>query len=127
MECMSSGYNINTTKFDEYAIETARQLVTAHPWYPLPSSVHKVLLYGALVIENALVSIGELSEEAAESTNKNIKAFRLNHARKMSRIFTNTDLLNRLLLNSDPLITSKRQKKKTLLSINVINLLDCAY
>lgn len=53
-----------------------------------------------------MLAIGELSEEAAESNNKNIKLFRLNHTRKMSRVLTNTDLMNKLLLNSDPFVTS---------------------
>lgn len=127
LECMSSGYKINTAKFEEYALDTARRLVAEYPWYNLPSSVHKVLIHGAVVIDNALVSIGELSEEAAESTNKNIKSFRLKHTRKISRVTTNTDLMNRLLLNSDPLITSCRKlprKKKSLLSSSVLSLLD---
>lgn len=128
LECISSGYKINTAKFEDYAIQTAKLLVTAYPWYPLPSSVHKVLIHGAIIIENALVPIGELSEEAAESTNKNIKAFRLNHTRKMSRDLTNKDLMCRLLLNSDPFISSRRKlprKKKTILSPDTLSLLAC--
>lgn len=128
LECISSGYKINTAKYEEYAIETAKQLMDTYEWYPLPSSVHKVLLHGAIVIENALVPIGELSEEAAEATNKNIKMFRRSHTRKMSRDLTNKDLIHRLLLNSDPFITSRRKlpctKKSTLSSI-VLSLLNC--
>lgn len=126
LSCLSSGYNINKTKFKEFALQTARQLVHEYPWYNLPASVHKVLIHGSEVIDHALLSIGELSEEAAESTNKNIKAFRQNHTRKMSRIVTNTDLLNRLLLNSDPLVTDLRKlpaKKMTSLSKDVVDLL----
>jgi hypothetical protein len=36
---------------------------------------HKMLIHGAIVIENALLPIGQLSEEAAEARNK---YFRLN-------------------------------------------------
>lgn len=116
LQCLNSGYNINKTKFEEFALETARQLVAEYPWYNMPASVHKVLVHGANVIDHALLSIGELSEEAAEATNKHIKSFRRNHTRKMSRILTNTDLVNRLLLHSDPLISSLRKlnvKKST--------------
>ncbi|XP_061706675.1 uncharacterized protein LOC133517389 [Cydia pomonella] len=109
LECISSGYKINVQKFQEYAVESAEQLLNAYKWYPLPASVHKVLLHGAIIIENALVPIGELSEEAAESNNKNIKFFRRNHTRKMSRDVTNSDLIHRLLLNSDPVISSSRR------------------
>lgn len=73
-----------------------------------------------------MVSIGELSNEAAESTNKNIKTFRLNNTRKMSRVAPNTDLINRVMINSDPLITDLRKlpRKKSVLSKLVISLLD---
>lgn len=75
----------------------------------MPPSVHKVLLHAPDIISYALVSIGELSEEAAESKNKDIKKIREHHTRKISRISTNTDLLNRLLLSSDPFITGQRK------------------
>lgn len=127
LSCLSSGYNINKEKFRDFALDTARQLIQEYPWYNLPPSVHKVLIHGYEVIDYALLSIGELSEEAAESTNKVIKLFRRDHTRKMSRVVTNTDLLHSLLLNSDPLITSLRilpRKKQSLLSQTVISLLN---
>ena len=55
-----------------------------------------------------MVSIGELSEKAAESRNKDIKKFRLLHTRKTSRVASNTDLFNMLLISSDPLISGQR-------------------
>lgn len=128
LECLGSSHKIKTTKFKEFSLITARKLVEAYPWYFLPPSVHKVLIHGDIVIDNALASIGELSEEAAEANNKNIKHFRLNHTRKISRVATNTDLLYRLLLNSDPFITSLRKlpkkKKKEEHSKEVLDLLD---
>lgn len=125
LQCMSSGYKINSRAFKEYALETARKLVATYFWYYLPSSVHKVLIHGSEVIDHLLVSIGELSEEAAESCNKLLKQFRRDNTRKMSREITNTDLMNRLLLNSDPYISSLRKlprKKKSVLSAEVLNL-----
>lgn len=126
LQVLSSGFNIDFEKFNNYALETARLLVQEYPWYNLPASVHKILIHGSEVAKNALLSIGELSEEAAESNNKHYKAFRRDHTRKMSRQLTNTDLLNRLLLSSDPFITSLRKlprKKKSVLSRQVLNLL----
>lgn len=126
LQCLNSGYNINKTKFNDFALETARQLVAEYPWYYMPASVHKTLIHGAHVIEHALLSIGELSEEAAEATNKYIKSYRRDHTRKMNRILTNTDLINRLLLHSDPLISGLRKlpvKKKNVLPKSVLNLL----
>ncbi|GBP64954.1 hypothetical protein EVAR_41370_1 [Eumeta japonica] len=74
LQCLSSGYKINNVAFKEYALDTARKLVAAYPWYNLPSSVHKVLIHGSEVIDHALLSIGELSEEAAEACNKEMRS-----------------------------------------------------
>jgi len=108
-------------------LETAKLLIIKYPWYYLPASVHKVLLHGPAIIKNCLVSIGELSEEAAEVKNKDIKLYTLNHTRKMSRVLTNTDLLNSLLLSSDPFIAGQRKlqcKPKSKLLRSPIDLLD---
>lgn len=126
LQALSSGFNIDSDKFNEYALGTARLLVQEYPWYPLPASVHKVLIHGAEVIKHALLSIGELSEEAAESNNKYFKRFRRDHTRKISRVDSNTDLMNRLLLSSDPYITGLRKlprKNKSVISKQVLDLL----
>lgn len=109
LQCLASGYNIKLEEFKAYSLDTARYLVTEYGWYYMPPSVHKILIHGSEVIEHALLSIGELSEEAAETNNKFVKEFRRNNTRKMSRMVTNTDLLHRLLINSDPLITGLRK------------------
>lgn len=100
-------------------------LVEEYPWYNLPSSIHKVLMHGSEVIDNCILSIGEMSEEAAESCNKLVKLFRRDNTTKHSREVTNIDLLNRLLLNSDPLISSMRKLpcKKAVLAKEVLDLL----
>lgn len=127
LQALSSGYKINVEKFREYALDTAKDLTQKYSWYYLPPSVHKILIHAPDVIEHALVSIGELSEEAAESRNKDIKKFRLHHTRKTSRVSTNTDLFNRLLLTSDPFITGQRKlpsKHQSILLKSVFDLLD---
>ena len=56
-----------------------------------------------------------VSEEAAEARNKYFRLYRQNFARKFSRVSCNLDVLNRLLLRSDPVITGMRpvpRKKK---------------
>jgi len=127
LQCLASGYKINAAKFGEYALDTARKLISLYPWYYLPPSVHKILVHSPDVISYALVPIGELSEEAAESKNKDIKMFRRQHTRKNSRIDTNTDLMHRLLLSLDPYVTGQRKlphSKKSVLSASVFDLLD---
>ena len=52
--------------------------------------------------------IGQLSEEASEARNKHFKEFRRDHSRKFSRVDTNIDIMNWLLLTSDPFINSIR-------------------
>lgn len=76
----------------------------------MPVSVHKILCHAIDVIKNFIVPIGQLSEEAQEARNKDCRRYRLAHTRKSSRINTNRDLLNMLLITSDPLINSYRQK-----------------
>uniref|UniRef100_A0A1E1WB45 Uncharacterized protein n=1 Tax=Pectinophora gossypiella TaxID=13191 RepID=A0A1E1WB45_PECGO len=73
-------------------------------------TMHKILVHGATVMEIALLPIGMLSEEAAEARNKHFRLYRNSFARKFSREECNVDVLNRLLLSSDPLITSLRPK-----------------
>ena len=51
--------------------------------------------------------IGELSEEAAAAGMNNIKRFRLQNTRKILRVTLNTDIMNILLLSSDPFITGQ--------------------
>lgn len=38
--------------------------------YPMSPTVHKILLHESTIIANALLPIGQLSEEAAEARNK---------------------------------------------------------
>lgn len=74
-------------------------------------TVHKILMHGAEVIEQAILPIGQLSEEASEARNKHLRKYRIDFARKFSRIDCNRDVLNRLLLTSDPLISCSRNKR----------------
>jgi len=70
---LASGYKNNAAKYGEYALDTARKLISLYPWYYLPPSIHKILVHSPDVINYALVTIGELTEEAAESKDKDIK------------------------------------------------------
>jgi hypothetical protein len=104
---MSSGYEINLEIFDQYFKETAELYIKLCNWYRMPPSMYKILMHRFIVIQYALFSIGQLSEEAQESRNKDYSNFRENNIRKMSKISTNTDLMHALLISSDPVISSK--------------------
>lgn len=111
LEAISSGYHIDVVKFHEYAQTTMQLYLDLYSWYYMPSSVHKVLMHGAAIIESfSLLPIGQLSEEAAEARNKDFRRYRQHHSRKCSRKATNEYILNNLLTSSDPLISTKRYK-----------------
>jgi hypothetical protein len=94
---MSSGYKINLEIFDQYYKETAELYIKLYNVYRMHPSMHNILMHGSIVIQYALLPIGQLSEEAQESRNKDYSNFRENNTRKMSRISTNTDLMHALL------------------------------
>lgn len=84
-------------------------------------------MHGAEIITNFMIPIGQLSEEAQESLNKEIRRVREHHSRKVSRIATNTDVFHRLLELSDPYISNKPSlstKPELIMSIDAQFLLD---
>ncbi|XP_050530607.1 uncharacterized protein LOC126899604 [Daktulosphaira vitifoliae] len=109
---MSSGHEVNVPEFKMYTADTAKLFISLYPWYNMPSSVHKILIHGADVINAALLPIGQLSEEAAEANNKEYKKFREHHTRKNTRYNTNEDLIHMLLVASDPYLSSIRKLPK---------------
>lgn len=113
LKTIACSFAIDTQAFGMYTLETAKLYVQLYSWYYMPASVHKILLHGADIVQKAILPIGQLSEEAQESRNKDYKYYRQHHARKYSRIATNEDLFRRLLLSSDPIITSFRSRNKT--------------
>lgn len=93
----------------------------------MPITVHKVLFHGCDLIREAILPIGQLSEEAQEARNKEIRRYRELFTRKTSRTDTNSDLIRRLLISSDPYISSLRKtiKKPTkTISRDVLPLLN---
>ena len=54
------------------------------------------------------IPIGQLSEEALESRNKDIRRAREGHTQQMTRMATMLDLFHHLLESSDPFIASKQ-------------------
>jgi hypothetical protein len=92
-------YFIIGDEFNSYAFETAQLFICKYPWFYLPASVHKMLIHGTKIIENAILSIGLLSEEAQEARNKDMKRFRENNTRKTSRKHTMKDLFNNLIIS----------------------------
>lgn len=126
LQAISSGYEINAQKFQEYALETARRFTELYSWYYMPTSVHKILIHGPQIIASALLPIGQLSEDVQEASNKYIKRFCEDFSRKSSRVKNMEDVFLRLLVTSDPYISSLKklpQKKFKSLTPEAIDLL----
>ena len=122
LQIISSGHEINT----DYTLTTARKFVERYPWYYMPTSVYKLLIHSPQIVAHALLPIGQLSEEAQEARNKDIKRYREDFSRKCSRVKTMEDVFKRPLVTSDPYISSIRklpEKKMKSLSNEAIALL----
>lgn len=127
LQAISCGHKLNTEVFRKYALETAKLFVEKYPWYYMPTSIHKILIHGADVMDSLIMPIGQLSEEALESRHKECRYYREHNTRKMSRRKNMEDLLHILLVTSDPLISSKRtlpRKKPSKLLPAVVSLLE---
>ncbi|CAH1108526.1 unnamed protein product [Psylliodes chrysocephalus] len=96
LEAISSRFEINPVNYERYASETARLYVKLYDWHPMTPTMYKILVYGAVIIEKALLPIGQLSEEAAEARNKHFRSYRQDFARKFSR---ESFAQNKFLLN----------------------------
>ncbi|XP_065658304.1 uncharacterized protein LOC136082822 [Hydra vulgaris] len=80
-----------------------------YPWYYMPQSLHKILLYGHVVLRRMLLPIGMFSERVQEARNKNFKRFHENYTRKCSRSKTNYGVLCQHSCLSNPIISSMRR------------------
>jgi len=60
LSAMSSGHEVNVPEFKFYTTDTAKLFISLYPWFYMPSSVHKILIHGANVINAALLPIGKI-------------------------------------------------------------------
>lgn len=109
LRIVASGKQIDMNKFDILTKQTRDLYLEHYNWYYMPSTLHKLLIHGKDIISYFDLPIGHLSEEALEARHKEIRKNRLSHTRKTSRLHSNQDLMNILLLTSDPLISSLRK------------------
>ncbi|GBN30217.1 hypothetical protein AVEN_261927-1 [Araneus ventricosus] len=113
LECINCKMKINSDKFAEFTRVTQDIYLRNYSWHPMPVSVHKILFHGRDIIAACILHIGSYAEEAQEARNKHNRQCRELFTRKTSRINTNTDLLHRLLIASDPYIASLRAAPKS--------------
>lgn len=103
---------INLDNFGILLTDTFKLYQELYAWCYMPVTVHKVLAHGRELIEFFAMPPSDLSEEALEALHKVVRFCREHHTRKSSRLFNMTDLMNMLLLSSDPLIACHRNAKR---------------
>lgn len=106
LKALTSGKELNISRYHSYALEVGELYRTLYPWAVMSPTLHKVLLHGAFIAEKAPFPLGELAEDAQESINKLLRDYRKNHARQSGRSVNNEDIFKRLLIRSDPYISS---------------------
>ena len=93
--------------FRDYCLATFRYYIRRFQWYNLPASVHKILFHSHEIQERVELPVGVYSEGAQETTHRHCKDIKIDSTRKNSHLNTRTDMMNRRLDNSDPIIASK--------------------
>ena len=88
---------------DEIKASKSKRPVT-DSWYKIASSVHKILLHLKWLLENCPVPPGMTTEEATECNNQRIRLILIKLTRKMSMLKMLSDLVNRLIMISDPVM-----------------------
>lgn len=122
-------FPLNTQKFQAFCHNTAQMIQIKYPWLPMTATVHKVLIHSREIVENTLLPVGCFGEDAAESRNKLYKSDRLHHARKNSRKNNFSDVFNRAMDMSDPVISSicldsrMQQRRRAQLPQEVLDML----
>lgn len=62
-------------------------------------TMHKIVIHVPIVVQKAILSIGQLTKEAAEEQINHFRSFCQDLVRKISEISCNRDVLNRLPLS----------------------------
>jgi len=106
---IASGLEIRVEMFRSLLCETKDLYLKHYSWFYMPCTLHKLLFHGVEIMQYFDVPIGQMTEEALEASHKVFRRTRLHHARKTSRIFNCQDVMNHMLLMSDPFISSKRK------------------
>ena len=109
---LASGQDIHPEKFEAFCDETLNEYMSTVNWYNIPPTLHKVLVHGKDIVEATPMPVGWTSEEGSESNTKFAQKFHTNHTRKTSQEDTMSDLFNRLMDISDPVIVSHSKEKK---------------
>lgn len=100
-------YDLKRREFKKYCEDTRNLFLDLYPWYPITPTLHKVLEHAADCEEEIGLRLGVVSEGGAENQHRIRKLIRRFRARKTSRKDNLTDVLNRCLILSDPVLATK--------------------
>ena len=112
LRLISSDCKIKVEKLDLLCKDTATKILDEfNGEIQIPDTLHVLLGHAcALVEENGGYGFKKLSEEPLESNNKFVRKFRENLARKTNQMENLTDIITRLWVKSDPIITSMKRE-----------------
>ena len=85
---LTCGFQIDSDKFDKLCKATEDTYfdpVNGVGWYHLTSTLLKVFKRSKVILDQCILQFGMTSEKASEVNNKNLRKFRMNHARKTRR------------------------------------------
>ena len=112
LKAVSCGLPLTSEALAAYCKETAELYVHLYPWYPMPPILHCLLLHSTNVLQQCMLPVAVMSGKAekarfmAETRLKDERLFRLRGTRGHSRQKTVADVFGRLLIASDPVISS---------------------
>lgn len=105
LRAVSSTQQVNVDELKKITREFTLFVAEELAWIEYNLTVHNLIFHSAELIErNNGIALGELSEEALESCNKDVRNYREFLARKIGHIPNLTDVFNRLYIRSDPLL-----------------------
>lgn len=104
--------DLNPDKFQEVCKRISNVYAKDFSWARPSSAIHKVLAHGSDLIRVSPLPLGVLSEEGAESKNKDYRNDRLHHARKSGRKQNLSDVFHRSMETSDPLVSMVSATKR---------------
>lgn len=103
---MSSGSQINLGRYRAECKNLYIMILTDLWWVNITPTLHKLLAHTADIIEaNGGYGLKKLSEEGPEAVNKRVRQIRTNLARKNKQKSNLSDVLNRLWIGSDPMVS----------------------
>jgi len=109
---LASGFDIAVDRFEALCKETEKLFFDHVGWFSLTPTLHRIFKHAAQVIEACPLPIGVTTEEASEANNKNVRRFRLHHARRNSWHNSISDLFNRMMDWSDPKIQATSASRR---------------